>query len=232
MYEVRAANLKLTLEPGEYWIGLTPMSSQSNGFEGHLIAFGVRDARFDDVHRAAGGDLSPEERAWAAVNPTCPGEHLSIRIEGWHLHRGQILDWPADKNPDTKQLHLRDSTFDPLAQPPKIDKELMASDGNLWIVQCRQVVDQSVRDQLTQAGATLLRYVPDDAYIVQLTPETVETVRELEKRALDWPLPPGLPARPKRRPGAVHSQLQLLADALSGAGARRMAIRPRLPVRP
>jgi hypothetical protein len=57
VYEVRAANLKLTLEPGEYWIGLTPMSSQANGFAGHLIAGGVRDARFDDVCRAAGGDL-------------------------------------------------------------------------------------------------------------------------------------------------------------------------------
>ena len=78
------ADLKLTLEPGEYWIGLTPIHSQANGFAEHLIAFGVRDARFDDVHRAAGGDLSPEERAWAAVNPTRPGEHLSIRIEGWH----------------------------------------------------------------------------------------------------------------------------------------------------
>ncbi len=32
VYEVRAANLKLTLEPGEYWIGLTPIHSQANGF--------------------------------------------------------------------------------------------------------------------------------------------------------------------------------------------------------
>jgi hypothetical protein len=180
VYEVRAAELKLTLEPGEYWIGLTPIHSQANGFAGHLIAFGVRDARFDDVHLAVSENLRPEERVWAALHPTRPGEHLSIRIEGWHLQRGQLLDWPADKNPDTKQLHLRYSTFDPLAQPPKIDKELMASDGNLWIVQCRQTVDQSVRDQLTQAGASLLRYVPDDAYIVRLKPETVKPVRELK----------------------------------------------------
>jgi hypothetical protein len=69
VYEVRAAELKLTLEPGEYWIGLTPIHSQTNGFAEHLIAFGVRDARFDDVHRAADEDLSPEERAWAALSP-------------------------------------------------------------------------------------------------------------------------------------------------------------------
>ena len=85
MYEVHAAELKLRLEPGEYWIGLTPIHSPANGFAEHLIAFGVRDARFDDVQRAAGGDLSPEERDWTAVNPTCPGERLSIRIEGRHF---------------------------------------------------------------------------------------------------------------------------------------------------
>lgn len=62
VYEVRASDLKLTLEPGEYWIGLTPIHSQANGFAEHLIAFGVRDARVDDFHRAGGNDLSPEER--------------------------------------------------------------------------------------------------------------------------------------------------------------------------
>ena len=180
VYEVRAADLKLTLEPGEYWIGLAPICSQANGFAGHLIAFGVRNARFDDVHRTASEDLSPKERVWAALSPTRPGEHLSIRIEGWHVRRGQLRDWPSDKTTDTKQLHLRFGAFDPVAQPSDIPKELMAPDGNLWIVQCRQTVDRSVRDQLTRAGATLLRYVPDDAYIVRLTPETVETVRELE----------------------------------------------------
>ena len=180
VYEVRAADLKLTLKPGEYWIGLTPICSEATGFANHLIADGVRDARFDDVYRAAGSDLSPEERDWASVNPTRPGEHLSIRIEGRHIRRGQILDWPADKTVDAKQLHLRFGTFDPVAQPPKIPKDLMAADGNLWIVQCRQTVDRRFRDQLTRAGATLLRYVPDDAYVVRLTPGLVETVRRLE----------------------------------------------------
>jgi hypothetical protein len=77
-------------------------------------------------------------------------------------------------------MHLRYGAFDPVADPPKIPKELMEPDGNLWVVQCRQTVSQNFRDQLTRSGATLLRYVPDDAYIVRLKPETVETVRKLE----------------------------------------------------
>ena len=47
------------------------------------------------------------------------GEHLSIRTEGWHMHRGQILDWPSDKTTDAKQLHLRFGTFDPVAAAPQ-----------------------------------------------------------------------------------------------------------------
>ena len=99
-------------------------------------------------------------------------------------------------------------TFDPVAQPPKIPKELMASDGNLWIVQCQQTVDQSVRDQLTRAGATLLRYVPDDAYIVRLTPETVETVRELESVRWIGPYHPAYRLDPSVVPEPFEAQME------------------------
>jgi hypothetical protein len=221
----------LALEPGEYWIGLTPICSQPNGFAGHLIAFGVRDARFGDVQRAAGGDLSPGERAWAAVEPLRPGQHLSIRIEGWHLRRGQLLDWSADKSTDAKQLHLRFGTFDPVAQPPMIAKELMASDGNLWIVQCRQTVSHNFRNQLTQAGATLLRYVPDDAYIVRLTPQTVETVRKLESVRWVGPYHPAYRLDPSVVPEPLtrsFGDLSMYSQFLEPEGWQC----PRLPVRP
>ena len=177
VFEVRSEGLSLTIEPGEYWIGLTPICSQRNGFAGHLIVRGVGDARFDDI---TGENSNSEDLAWNSLNPTRPGEHLSIRIEGWPIERGTILDWPAEKAIDTKQLHLRYGSFDPVTQPSTIPKELEASDANLWIVQCRQTVDQSIRIQLVRSGATLLRYVPDDAYIVRLEPEMVDGVRELE----------------------------------------------------
>ena len=135
VYEVRASNLELILEPGEYWIGLTPMSSQANGFAGHLLADGVRNARYSDVYWDSDDDAS----AWSAISPTRPDEHLSIRIEGRHIRRGQILDWPTEETTDVKQLHLRFGAFDPLVQPPEIPQELAAADGgNLWIVQSRQ----------------------------------------------------------------------------------------------
>ncbi len=223
MYEVRAADLKLTLEPGEYWIGLTPIHSQAYGFACHLIAVGVRDARFDDVYRASGDDFS----AWAAVNPTRPGEHLSIRIEGRHIRRGQILDWPADKATDAKQLHLRFGAFDPVAQPTKIPKELMAPDGNLWIVQCRQTVDQRVREQLTRSGATLLRYVPDDAYIVRLIPGLVEEVRRLESVRWIGPYHPAYRLDPTLVPEPItrnYSFLPMRSQVLEPEGWRYVLV--------
>lgn len=180
VYELRAADLELNIQSGEYWIGLTPICTESNGFAGHLIVSGVLDARFDDADCAASKDLSAEDLAWKAVNPTRPGEHLSIHIEGWPIGRGQVLDWPSPKVADTKQLHLRYDTFDPVTQPPVIPKELTASAENLWIVQCRKNVDQPFRNQLIRAGATLLRYVPDDAYIVRLEPGMVDATRRLE----------------------------------------------------
>src|SRR5262249_50834896 len=48
----------------------------------------------------------------------------------------------------------------------------------------QQTVDQQARDQLTRAGATLLRYLPDDAYIVRLAPDAVKEVRRLP--AVRW----------------------------------------------
>ena len=103
----------------------------------------------------------------------------------------------------------------------------MASDGNLWIVQCRQVVDQSVRDQLTQAGATLLRYVPDDAYIVQLTPETVETVRELESVRWIGPYHPAYRLDPSVAPEPFtrnYSFLPMRSQVLEPEGWRYVLV--------
>ena len=175
VYEVRAAGLQLTLEPGEYWIGITPIDSVSTGAP-HLLVQSVHDARFDDVQQDE--NRKTNEREWAAIRPI-PDVHLSIRIEGRRLHRGQLLDRPADQEQKAKHLHLRFGTFDPVADTPKVPKDLSAPEGGkVWIVQCRGVVDQKARDQLTRAGATLLRYLPDDAYIVRLAPEGVERVRQ------------------------------------------------------
>jgi serine protease AprX len=233
VYEVRASDLRLILEPGECWIGLTPIWAEANGDPGcHLAVHGVRNARSEDVFWNPKGGDEPEQRKWTAHGANgkqALGEHLSIRIEGWRVSRGQLLDWPAVEGNDAEQLHLRFGTFDPLTDSPKVPKELAAADdGKLWIVQSKQTVDQKARDQIIQAGATLLRYLPDDAYIVKLTPEAVKQVRELA--AVRW-VGPCHPAYrldpnvfPERRKDVTASILGMWSHATEQRGSRAVLV--------
>jgi hypothetical protein len=234
VYEVRASNLRLNLEPGEYWIGLTPIHSDTNGEAGHLIARGVRDARFDDVSWQSGDDSSRpawrERRNWIAIGPAMGrpiGQFLSIRIEGWHARRGRLLDWPAEEGKGAKQLHLRFATFDPVGAAPRIPNDMTAPEGGkLWIVQYRRTVDQQARDQLTRAGATLLGYLPDDAYVVRLAPTMVEAIRRL--RGVRWVGPyhpayrldPDVSPEPHRHTGFMG----MLSQDLEPRGGRHVLV--------
>jgi hypothetical protein len=187
VFAVVASDLNLRLEPGDYWLGLTPIYEFStHGSAGHLLTTEVRNARFDDVVRSPDGDggTVPFLRPWNALGPrifTVPGEHLAIKIEGVAIRRGTIVEWPAAEEPLAKQLHLRFATFDPLGGQPKVPEELVARPtGRLWIVQARGQLDQPFREALSRAGATPLRHVPDDAYVVSLAQDAVEAVRGLK----------------------------------------------------
>jgi hypothetical protein len=187
VFAVVAPDLNLRLKPGDYWVGLTPICDFStHGGAGHLLASAVRNARFDDVVRSPDGDggAMPFLRNWAPLGPrifSVPGEHLAIKIEGRRVARGRVVEWPTEAGPEVKRLHLRFAVFNPLAGQPKVPVELAARPtGRLWIVQSRSRVDQPFRAALSRAGATPLRYLPDDAYVVLLAPDAVETVRGLK----------------------------------------------------
>jgi hypothetical protein len=185
VFAITAADLKLRLTPGDYWIGLTPIHDfAAHGRGGHLLTDGVRNARFDDVARAPDDGTRPFLRDWMTLGPRifAPiNEHLAIKIEGAAVPRGRAIDWPTENEPEAKQLHLRFATFDPLADLPKVEDGWTAPPaGRLWIVQSRRQVDQPFRDALTRAGATPLRYLPDDAYVVTLDPDRVAAIRGLE----------------------------------------------------
>jgi serine protease AprX len=225
IYEVRASDLRLTLTPGEYWVGLTPICSDTTGTASHVLAGAVNDARFEDVVRDPGGEEVKEWRNWTAINNHALGAHLSIRIEGRHVPRGQVLKWPMEKSKGAKLLHLRFGTFDPLVELPTIAKKLTApEDGKLWIVQCKQTVDQQTRDQLAQAGATLLRYLPDDAYIVRLNANTLKEVRKIS--ALRWvgPYHPAYRLDPNVSPEPVETDTGRLSPEGEPNGRRSVLV--------
>jgi serine protease AprX len=188
VFEVRAVGLKLDLPSAEYWFGLTPIIRFADNSEAfHLVACEVRDARTDDVLCSPDGDggSQPEKRNWTPMGPKVYEilfGHLSIKIEGRRLPRGRLTTAPLPPEHDgPKRLFLRFGTFDPLTEETKVPPELAAlPNGHVWVVQWKQVVDQASRDQLAQAGATLLRYLPDDAYIVSMPPAGAERIRQLK----------------------------------------------------
>jgi hypothetical protein len=187
VFAVTATDLKLHLEPGDYWIGLTPIYDfATHGRAGHLLTDGVRNARFDDVARAPDGEggAQPFLRDWMPLGPRIYApinEHLAIKVEGTAVRRGRVIDWPPEKGPEARQLHLRFATFDPAAGSLAVEDGWAAlPTGRLWIVQSRATVDQPFREALTRAGAMPLRYLPDDAYVVALDPLRVPAVRGLE----------------------------------------------------
>jgi len=103
IYEVRCSDLDLVLQPGEYWIGLTSICQfETHGDAGHIAARDVHDARFDDAVQSPDGDsgAQPYLREWKLHGPgllEALGEHLSIKVQGWRLPRGRLLDWPAEE---------------------------------------------------------------------------------------------------------------------------------------
>jgi hypothetical protein len=83
VFEVRASNLKLNLEPGDYWIGLTPIISYETTSQGmHLYSHPVDpEPRFEDVARNPDEDFMPEWSEWRGIGDGTP-RYLSILLEG------------------------------------------------------------------------------------------------------------------------------------------------------
>jgi hypothetical protein len=187
IFTIRATGLDLKLQPGDYWIGLTPISEfEKHGQGFHVLVNKVRDARYDDVARCPDGDKMgmPFLKEWNALGPGIympPNEHLAVQIEGSRIHQDRMLAWPASPPARQKQIHLRYATFDPLEKTPTIPADQQApTTSRLRIVQARSTVDQAFRDALARQGAVLLQYLPDDAYVVRLDPEGEKKIADLE----------------------------------------------------
>jgi len=187
VYAVRAEGLGLPLESGEYWIGLTPIVTfEVNGSALHLRTQGHRGEGIEPAVRCPEGEGGPSDslKVWTTLHDgyLAPfDEEIALRIEGRRRDRGeQIGTSPEGTERQRKVLRLRLAEFDPLERKPTIPPDLMASDQTrIFIIQLESTPDQRSRDKLTGAGLTLLRYLPDDAYIVEMDPRNGKGVAGL-----------------------------------------------------
>lgn len=76
------------------------------------------------------------------------------------------------------KLYLHYAVFDPLRERPQVHSQLVAPSSNrLFIVQLAGTVDDVKRAFLRQHGAYIRRYLPENAYLVEMNPAQLTPIR-------------------------------------------------------
>ncbi|HEB52774.1 MAG TPA: hypothetical protein ENI87_05925, partial [bacterium] len=71
-------------------------------------------------------------------------------------------------------VRLRFASFDPLVATPAVPEETRAAaQHGLWIVQFRSAPSQVDRDAIAAVGGQVIKYLPDNAYTVRMSPAAV-----------------------------------------------------------
>ena len=114
--------------------------------------------------------------------------HLTMRLTIGLLLLAITYAFPADATPTSPEagprLHLRRATFDPLREEPSLPAGLMAPDSvaderGYAIVQFQGPIQPDWWDAATAAGAELLEYVPDHAFVARLKPGAAKALLSL-----------------------------------------------------
>lgn len=82
--------------------------------------------------------------------------------------------------PISNRMHLRYADFDPLGGNPTIPANLAADHSNrLHLVQFAAPIQPEFRGPLTAAGARIVKYMPDNAYLVNIQPGAARVLAAL-----------------------------------------------------
>ncbi len=176
--EIRAEGLGIRLRPGEYWLGLTPVCRpDARGTrlvmraEGHAADRFEPAVFFPEGAEAALGQPGRWNTLTEALRTTFDGE-VAMRVEGRRLPRGTVAVAarpPVEAHP---RILLRGVEFEPLEKVPDVAPDLTAAAASrVVVVQLRAAPDQAVCARLTELGVTRLDYIPENAYLVECSPD-------------------------------------------------------------
>ncbi len=122
---------------------------------------GVLAASDDPIATFAVPGSDAVVRLWEA--PGAAGEsarHFSISLDGRNI---------TIERPVSPIVRLKYSSFDPLTAEPEVPAVLRAdADNRLFIVQFHTLLIDAYRAPLAQAGAELLKFVADQAFVVEM----------------------------------------------------------------
>ena len=108
------------------------------------------------------------------------------------------------QSPSRSSLHLKFATFDPAQGEVEVPEALRADGATgLWVVQFGRAPTDALREAVRRAGGEVLRYLPENAYVVRMDAAEAAAVRAQD---------------PVRYVGAYHPAYRLdpeLRDALA-----------------
>ena len=91
-----------------------------------------------------------------------------------------ILDWGTV---DTSSAPQQQQTRAIRRATPAVQQALTAQGKAPWLVQCDDVIHEEWKDSLVAAGATLVGYMPENAYLVEATPAQMTAIAALPQVA-------------------------------------------------
>ncbi|MCL4196966.1 MAG: S8 family serine peptidase [Phycisphaerales bacterium] len=141
-------------------------SLAADGIEQHVSADSLEGTRFVVPDSAATVRLWESRDALGA-----PLTHYAISLDGQRV---------AVERPVSPVVRMKYASFDPLAGEPEVPASLRAGSGNrLFLVQFHTILIDAYRAPLAEAGADLLKFVADQAFIVEMDESARQQVESL-----------------------------------------------------
>jgi hypothetical protein len=110
---------------------------------------------------------------------------LMLIVPGGFFIVGSAQDTTVEVEsaPVQNQIHLKYADFDPMAGTPDIPSRLMSQAPSIpntkmpYIIQHDGPITEAWVNELGQAGVEIVSYIPDNAYLVRLSDDQVDTMR-------------------------------------------------------
>jgi subtilisin-like proprotein convertase family protein len=131
-----------------------------------------------------GASISPFQLLSAAGNLNAPHNIVTVTNKTSHLTNNPVLRLSntsaslSELQRSERAILLENALLDTAQAAPSIPEQLRAhGDPGAWLVQARGPIDNAFRAVLREAGASIVSYIPNNAYLVRASASVAEQLR-------------------------------------------------------
>ena len=196
IFRVDASGLDITIPPGRHWIGLTPIVDDDQCFA--LQTGSPRKCAIDPIVISVGSpgsELAKSEDSpwwshrskWSSRNAVYQGgvpynSTFTLRVKGKALLPGTVTTFlPAATGRNVRLRHGAISATEKDSLP-------VSTTNELFIVTLADMAGEAVHHDLVQLGASVLNFIPENAYLVRSGPQAIKKIEQLNDVAGVLPL--------------------------------------------